>query len=253
MNIRTLIVDDEPLARERLRKLLEAEGDFAILEECGDGQRAAAAIEEHRPDVVFLDIQMPEQDGFGVLEAVTLPELPVVVFVTAYSQHAIRAFDVHALDYLLKPFTKSRLKETLARVRERVAQRHTGELNRQLRAVLEEVRGSARGSDRLAVKTGGKVVFVKLADLDWIEAADNYVNLHVGKTSHLLRETMTSIEKRLDSNRFMRISRSAIVNVDRIKEMQPMFHGDYAVILRDGTRLSLSRGHRDKLQKLLGR
>lgn len=253
MRIRTLIVDDEPLARERLHKLLEAEGDFDILEECGDGQQAVAMIEEHRPDVVFLDIQMPEQDGFGVLEEVTLPELPVVVFVTAYSQHAIRAFEVHALDYLLKPFTKSRLKETLTRVREHLTQRHTGELNRQLQAVLEEMRGSARGSDRLAVKTSGKVVFVKLADLDWIEAADNYVNLHVGKASHLLRETMTSIEKRLDSNQFMRISRSAIVNVDRIKEMQPMFHGDYAVILHDGTRLSLSRGHRDKLQKLLGR
>jgi two-component system LytT family response regulator len=253
MKIRTLIIDDEPLARERLRKLVEAEGDLEIIEECGDGRRAVAAIEEHQPDLVFLDIQMPELDGFGVLDELTVPELPVVVFVTAYSQHAIRAFEVHALDYLLKPFTRSRFKQALVRVREHLKQRQTGELNRQLRALLDEMRAHARPSDRLAVKTSGKVVFIKTSELDWIEAADNYVNLHVGKASHLLRETMTSIEKRLDPRRFLRISRSAIVNVERIKELQPMFHGDYAVILHDGTRLNLSRGHRDKLQKLLGR
>lgn len=252
MKIRTLIVDDEPLARERLHKLLQAEPDLEIVAECGDGATAVAAIEEHRPDVVFLDIQMPELDGFGVLEAVAVPELPVVVFVTAYSQHAIRAFEIHALDYLLKPFTRERFRQTLARVRQQLGQRQTGALSEKLSALLAEMRQEPRGADRLAVKSGGKVVLIRPRDIDWIEAADNYVSLHIGKESHLLRETMTAIEGRLDAAQFMRISRSAIVNLERVKELQPMFHGDYAVILRDGTRLSLSRNHRDKLQKLLG-
>ncbi len=252
MKIRTVIVDDEPLARERLRKLLEGEADIEILQECGDGRAAVAAIDQHHPDLVFLDIQMPEMDGFGVIEAVSVDSLPVVVFVTAYSQHAIKAFDVHALDYLLKPFTRTRFRETLARARAHLEKNRTGALHDKLAALLSEMRPEPRGVDRLAVKTSGKVVFVKPTDIDWIEAADNYVNLHLGKDSHLLRETMTAIERRLDGNQFMRISRSAIVNLERIRELQPMFHGDYAVILLDGTRLSLSRGHRDKLRRLLG-
>lgn len=252
MKIRTLVVDDEPLARERLRKLLAAEPDIEILAECGDGAAAVSAIEEHRPDVVFLDIQMPELDGFGVLDAVAVAELPVVVFVTAYSQHAIRAFDIHALDYLLKPFTRDRFRQTLDRVRQQLERRQTGALSEKLSALLAEMRPETKTADRLAVKSAGKVVLIRPRDIDWIEAADNYVNLHVGKESHLLRETMNAIEGRLDPGQFMRISRSAIVNLERVKELQPMFHGDYAVILRDGTRLSLSRNHRDKLQKLLG-
>lgn len=253
MSIRTLIVDDEPLARERLRKLIEAEGGFEVVQECGDGVEAVAAIEDQQPDLVFLDIQMPELDGFGVLEQVTVPQLPVVVFVTAYSQHAIRAFEVHALDYLLKPFTRDRFKQAIARVRSHLEQRETGELNRKLSALLKEMRPEPKTPDRLAVKREGRVLLLKVGDIDWIEGADNYVNLHVGKESHLLRETMGAIEKRLAPHQFIRVSRSAIVNLDRVKELQPMFHGDYAVILRDGTRLSLSRTHRDKLQKLLGR
>lgn len=253
MSIRTLIVDDEPLARERLRKLLEAEGGFEVVQECGDGVEAVAAIEAQQPDLVFLDIQMPELDGFGVLEQVTVACLPVVVFVTAYSQHAIRAFEVHALDYLLKPFTRDRFKQAIVRVRSQLEQRQTGELNRKLSALLEEMRPDSKAPARLAVKTDGRVLLLKVEDIDWIEGADNYVNLHVGKASHLLRETMGGIEARLASHQFLRVSRSAIVNLDRVKELQPMFHGDYAVILRDGTRLSLSRTHRDKLQTLLGR
>lgn len=253
MKIRALIVDDEPLARERLRQLLEAEPDVEIVGECGDGTDAVAAIERDEPDLVFLDVQMPELDGFGVLEAVPESKLPEVIFVTAFNQHAVRAFEVHAIDYLLKPFDRDRFRTALDRARRRLEPAQAGELNQKLAALLAEIRPEPRTVDRLAIKSSGKVVFVKAADIDWIEAADNYVNLHVGKESHLLRETMASIETRLEPKQFVRISRSTIVNLERVKELQPMFHGDYAVILRDGTRLGLSRGYRDKLELLVGR
>jgi two-component system LytT family response regulator len=253
MKIRTLIVDDEPLARERLRKLLEAEPDVEIVGEAGDGREAAAAIERAQPDLVFLDIQMPELDGFGVVETIRTARTPEIIFVTAFSQHALRAFEVHALDYLLKPFDRERFQVALGRARTRLAQARSDELSERLTALLAEMRPEARTTDRLAIKSGGRVLFLKLADIDWIEAADNYVNLHVGAESHLLRETMTALEARLDASQFLRINRSTIVNVERIKELRPMFHGDYAVILRNGSRLSLSRGYRDKLQRLLGK
>jgi two-component system LytT family response regulator len=253
MKIRTLIVDDEPLARERLRSLLAAEPDIEVLGECADGREAVAAIDRDAPDLVFLDIQMPELDGFEVLAAIEPAKPPVVVFVTAYSQHALRAFEVHALDYLLKPFDRERFQTTLARVRAQCQRSQGGELTQKLSALLADLRPETKPADRLVVKAAGRVLFLKTPDIDWIEAADNYVNLHVGKESHLLRETMASIETRLDPTQFLRISRSTIVNVERIKELQPMFHGDYSVILRNGARLSLSRGYRDKLQQLLGK
>jgi two-component system LytT family response regulator len=253
MKMRTLIVDDEPLARERLRKLLEAEPDVEILGECGDGREAAAVILRDQPDLVFLDIQMPELDGFGVVETIRTARTPEIIFVTAFNQHALRAFEVHALDYLLKPFDRERFQLALGRARTRLAQARSGELSQRLTALLAEMRPEPKPADRLAVKTGGRVLFLKTADIEWIEAADNYVTLHVGPESHMLRETMTALEARLDPAHFMRISRSTIVNVERIKELQPMFHGDYVVILRNGARLSLSRGYRDKLQALLGK
>jgi two-component system LytT family response regulator len=252
MKIRALIVDDEPLARERLRTLLAAEADLEIVGECGDGQEAVLAIEQQQPDLLFLDIQMPELDGFGVLASVKTPRLPEVIFVTAFNQHALRAFEVHALDYLLKPFDRERFQTTLGRARTRLAQARSGELNQKLTALLAEMRPAPKIIDRLAVKTSGKVLFVKTSDVDWIEAADNYVSLHVGTESHLLRETMSALETRLDPKQFLRISRSTIVNLERVKELQPMFHGDYTVILRNGTRLGLSRNYRDKLQALIG-
>lgn len=253
MKIRTLIVDDEQLARERLRGFLSVEMDLEIVGECADGQAAVEAIERDEPDLLFLDVQMPELDGFGVLEAAKPAHPPVVIFTTAFSQHALRAFEVHALDYLLKPFDRDRVRVALDRARDRLRQSQAGALNAKLTALLAEMRPPTQAVDRLVVKTGGRVMLVRTADIDWVEAADNYVSLHVGAETHLLRETMGAIEARLDPKAFLRISRSTIVNVERIKELQPMFHGDYTVILRNGTRLSLSRSYRDKLQFLLGK
>lgn len=253
MKIRTLLVDDEALARERLRALLAGEPDLEILGECADGAEAVAAIEREQPDLLFLDVQMPELDGFDVLATARPARPPVVIFTTAYSEHALRAFEVHALDYLLKPFDRERLQVALRRARESLRLARAEALNEKLHALLAEVRPPTQKTDRLVVKSGGRVMLIRTADVDWIESADNYVNLHVGAESHMLRETMASLEARLDPRQFLRISRSTIVNLDRVKELHPMFHGDYVVILRNGTRLNLSRSYRDKLQQLLGR
>jgi two-component system LytT family response regulator len=253
MKIRTLIVDDEPLARERLRKLLEHEAEIELVSECASGPDAVAAIQRLAPDLVFLDVQMPELDGFGVIAAVGSGRMPLVVFVTAYDQYALKAFEVHAVDYLLKPFDRERFQVALGRALERIKRQETSALSERLSAMLAELRPDTKQPGRIAVKTDGRVLLVKLDDVDWIEAADNYVTLHVGKESHMLRETMNAMEQRLPAQKFMRISRSTIVNVERIQELQPMFHGEYVVILRNGTRLTLSRGYREKLQVLLGK
>lgn len=248
MKVRTIVVDDEPLARERLVKLLRAEDDIEVVAEAGNGRDGVDLIRKERPALAFLDVQMPELDGFGVLAELSPEERPTVVFVTAHDKFALKAFEVHAIDYLLKPFDKERFQTALARALEHLSHRKPQAIHEQLSALLQELRPAAQ-PDRIAVKGDGRVVFVKTGDVDWVEAADNYVSLHVGKESHLLRETMTSIESRLPKQ-FLRISRSTIVNTERIKELQPLFHGEYAVILRDGTRLTLSRSHRDKLQQL---
>jgi two-component system LytT family response regulator len=252
---RVLIVDDEPLARDRVRKLLEDEPRVELIGECPDGASAVQAIRQLTPDLVFLDVQMPELDGFGVLAEVGGETMPAVIFVTAHDQFALRAFEVHALDYLLKPFDKERFMTALRRALDHIQSRNSGNLSQQITALLADVRPESRPRqiERLAVKSSGRVIFVKVEDIDWIEAADNYVSLHVGPEEHLHRETMASLEGQLPQNKFMRISRSTIVNVDRIKELQPMFHGEYAVILRNGKRLTLSRSYRDKLDQLMGR
>jgi len=248
MKVRTLVVDDEPLARDRLLKLLRAEPEMEVLGEAANGRDAVTLIRQTKPDLIFLDVQMPELDGFGVLAELTEEERPAVVFVTAFDKFALKAFDVHALDYLLKPFDKERFQTALRRALDHLARKQPRQIQDQLSALLSELRPAPQ-SDRIAVKGDGRVVFVKASDIDWVEAADNYVSLHIGKESHLLRETMSSIEGRLPKQ-FMRISRSTIVNTERIKELQPLFHGEYTVILRDGTKLTLSRSHRDKLQQL---
>jgi two-component system, LytTR family, response regulator len=253
MKIRTLIVDDEPLARDRLRKLLEEEADVELIGECANGLEAVAAIKKDNPDLVFLDVQMPELDGFGVLSRLGADKMPAVVFVTAHDRFALQAFEVHALDYLLKPFDKQRFQKALRRGLDHLKRDQTGELKDRLSALLGDLKADARFPERMAVKSGGRVIFLKIDDIDWVEAADNYVSLHIGAESHLHRETMSALEERLPPNKFLRISRSTIVNVDRIKELQPLFHGEYAVILRNGTRLTLSRSHRDKLNQLIGK
>lgn len=251
--IRTLIVDDEPLARERIRQLLRKEPDIEILAECADGRDAVAAIAKYKPDLVFLDVQMPELDGFGVLGQLDRRTMPAIVFVTAYDQFALRAFEVHALDYLLKPFDSDRFKKALERARERIQRQPGEELSRRVSELLADLKPGSKQQNRLAIKSGGRVLFLKIDEIDWVEAADNYVSLHVGNESHLHRETMAALEARLPADKFMRISRSTMVNVERIKELQPMFHGEYTVILRNGARLTLSRGYREKLNQLLGR
>jgi two-component system LytT family response regulator len=251
--IRTLVVDDEPLARERLMGLLAGEPDIETIGQCRDGEEAVRAIIEHSPDLVFLDVQMPAMNGFEVIDAVGSERMPLVIFVTAYDQHALKAFQVRALDYVLKPFDRERFQEALQRARAHIQRDETGDLGRRLLALVKDLRRDQPKTDRLVVKSGGRLFFLRTDEIDWIEAAGNYVRLHVGNTSHLLRETMNAIEGRLDPEKFFRIHRSRIVNIERIQEMQPWLNGEYAVVLRTGTRLTLSRGYREKLQERLAR
>jgi two-component system LytT family response regulator len=249
--LRALIVDDEPLAREGIRIHLEDEPDFQVVDECGDGEGAVNAIRELRPDVVFLDIQMPGLDGFGVLEALEGERLPEIVFVTAYDQFALRAFEAHALDYLLKPFDEDRFRKALDRVRNQLRGQTRRDLDARVAELLADIRSKPKYLDRLVVRSGGRILILRVDDVDWIEAAANYVKLHVGNRVYLLRETMSRLEEKLDPARFLRIHRSTIVRVDRIRELEPLFQGDYLVILQDGARLTSSRSYRDKLQELL--
>ena len=251
--IRTLIVDDEPLARERLAGLLAGEPDIEIVGQARDGEEAVNGIQLQTPDLVFLDVQMPQMNGFDVIEAVGSDRMPLVIFVTAYDQHALRAFQVRALDYLLKPFDRERFTDALERARRQIERDETGDLGRRLLALVKDLRKDQPRSDRLVVKSGGRLFFLRTDEIDWIEAAGNYVRLHVGTTSHLLRETMNAIEGRLDPEKFFRIHRCRIVNMERIQELQPWLNGEYAVLLRTGTRLTLSRGYREKLQERLGK
>ena len=211
-----------------------------------------SAIQQQHPDLVFLDVQMPACDGFGVIEQVGAEQMPAVVFVTAYDEYALKAFEVHAIDYLLKPFGRDRFEQTLQHAREHLERRRAGDLGKRLMALVQDIKPEPQRLDRLVVKSGGRVFFLRTQDIDWIEAAGNYVRLHLGEDSHLFRETMNNMEARLDARRFVRIHRSRIVNTDRIKEMQPWFNGEYVVVLQNGTRLTLSRGYREKLQERLG-
>jgi two-component system LytT family response regulator len=249
--IRTLIVDDEELARDRLRSLLSREPRIEIIGEAGDGSTAVNTIEKEKPDLVFLDVQMPELNGFEVLAALDEDTRPNVVFCTAHDKFALKAFDVHAVDYLLKPFDRERFQTALERAMAKVELQKRGQKDASVSAVLKEVKPAAP-VERLLVKSEGRVLLIKVEDIDYIEAADNYVNLRIGKESHMMRETMSSMEGRLPPDRFMRISRSSIVNVERIQELQPMFHGEYVVLLKTGAKLTLSRTYRDKLDRLLG-
>ena len=253
MTIRAVIVDDEPLARRRIRGLLVEAGDVEIVAECANGREAIRAIEESPPELLFLDIQMPEIDGFDVLRAIGPGRVPVVIFVTAYDQFALRAFEAHALDYLLKPFDDERFEAALRRARERIRQQAGGDLDRRLRALLEEVRGGRGYLQRLVVPTGNRSVFVRTEEIDWIEAERNYIRLHAAGRAYLLRENLGHVESALDPARFCRIHRSTIVNVDRIQAVESLLGGEYLVVLHDGTKLTSGRSYRRNLHALLGK
>ena len=238
--IRTLIVDDEPLARERLRALLAERASFAIVGECRTGGEAVEALRAGGIELVFLDVQMPELDGFEVLQAIAPDAWPAIVFVTAYDEYALRAFDVHALDYLLKPFDRARFERALGRAEAELRER-SGPREARLAALIDSLRGERRRPQRLVVRSGGRILFVNVGEIDWIEAAGNYVSVHVGGASHLLRDTMKHLEAQLAGARFARLHRSAMVNLDRIRELQQRSDGGWDVVLLDGTRLAAAR------------
>jgi two-component system, LytTR family, response regulator len=246
--IRALVVDDEPVARDRLVKLLQQQSDVELIGECSNGVDTVTAIERLSPDLVFLDVQMPEMDGFEVVRALEARDVPAVVFVTAYDEYALRAFEVHALDYLLKPFSSVRFRATLEHARTQLNRHRAGELGRKLLAMAPELWEKqilARPAERLLVRSTGRVHFIRTADIDWCEAAGNYIRLHVGPQEHLLRETMNGLETKLDPRLFVRIHRSTIVNIERIEQLRSSIAGDHTVVLKTGAKLTLSRGYRE--------
>jgi two-component system, LytTR family, response regulator len=246
--IRALIVDDEALARRRLRQFLAEVPDVEVVGECEDGRRAVALIKSATPDLLFLDVQMPLLDGFGVIREVGAGSIPAVIFVTAFDQFALRAFDAHALDYLLKPFGRERFMQAVGRAR-----RQIGEANVRARldALIDELSERPRYALRLAVKARGRTVILQTDEIDWVGAADNYLELHAGAASYVVRETLSQLQSKLDPQKFVRIHRSTLVNVERIKEMRSLFAGDQVVVLHDGTKLQASRTHRQRLMSLL--
>ena len=251
VKIRALIVDDEPIARRGIRSQLKARPEIEVVGECANGLEAVEAIREQSPNLVFLDVQMPEMDGFEVIQAVGVEHMPAVVFVTAYDQYALRAFEVHAVDYLLKPFDRERFVSALQHATSHIEGRAPRDFRAQLLAVLDERRAEPKHLERLVVKSAGRIFFLDVAEIDWIEAADNYVDLHVGKQSHLVRHTLSYLEQRLDPRQFVRIRHSTIVNVEKVKELRPTSGGEYDVVLQSGAVLETSRRYRKRLDALL--
>jgi two-component system LytT family response regulator len=253
---RVLVVDDEPLARSGMVALLARDPELTVAGECSDGAQAVVAIGKLAPDLVLLDVQMPEADGFEVLRAVGPDRMPLVVFVTAFDRFAVKAFEVNAVDYLLKPFDDERFTAAIERAKRALRQDKPtlGDLGKRLAALLEHggIDDTRRPLTRLIVKDQDRAIFVGVEELDWIEAADYYVKLHTRGRTHLVRQSLQSLEARLDPDRFFRVHRSTLVNLDRVKEVQALFHGDHVVILQDGTRLKLSRNRKEKLETLLG-
>ncbi|QJE97435.1 LytR/AlgR family response regulator transcription factor [Luteolibacter luteus] len=251
MKIRCLIVDDEELARERVRSLLADEEDIQIAGEAADGHAAVAAIEEYQPDLVFLDIQMPGLTGFDVIEAIPEGKLPTVIFTTAYDTHAVRAFEISALDYLLKPFKPARFRESLERARAKISGNSPVPAEPALGTLMAHLR-AIDGGPRILVKSPEKILFVRAAEIDHVEAAGNYLVLHCGGERHIVRETMAAMVKRLEPSGFMRISRSSIVNLSRIRELQPISSGHYTVILKTGAKLDMTSPLRDLQERMSG-
>src|SRR5580693_6598174 len=255
--VRTVIADDERLARQKLLILLESEPQVKVVAECQDGRQAVSAIRSLRPDLLLLDIQMPDRDGFQVLSEISSEEMPVVIFTSAYDQYAIRAFEAHALDYLLKPFDQGRLHQAIERARFELRQSKDREITHRILDLLSRVKSDKQpvpeSEGRLVIKTKGRIVFLNLEEIDWVEAAANYVRLNSGKESYLFRETISRTSERLNPNHFIRIHRSVIVNVRKIKELIPVNSGEYIVVLKSGKELSCSRGYRALLQRVIER
>ncbi len=254
--VRTVIADDERLARQKLLILLESEPQVKVVAECQDGRQAVSAIRSFRPDLLLLDIQMPDLDGFQVLNEISAEEMPVVIFTSAYDQYAIRAFEANALVYLLKPFDQERLHHAVERARTELRKQRDHEITHRILNLLSQVRSvtppaAPELDSRLVIKANGRVVFLDLDNIEWVEAAANYVRLNVGKESYLFRETISRISERLDANHFVRIHRSTIVNVRKIKELIPVNSGEYVVVLKSGRELSCSRGYRAALQGIV--
>lgn len=251
MHLTVLIVDDERLAREGLRMLLADDPDIAAVQEAKNGREAVQCVREARPDLVFLDVQMPEMDGFSVVHEIGPERMPAVVFVTAHDQYAIRAFEINAIDYLLKPVTPERLTQSLARAKARLHPSEPHHHSRQILSLLETIASPPRYLKRMAVQSAGKTSFIGVEDVDWIRAAENYVELHVAQASHLLHVAMNTMEKSLDPATFVRIHRSLIVNLLRVKEIQPLGHGEYVLLLHTGVRLQSGRTYHERIEALI--
>jgi two-component system, LytTR family, response regulator len=251
--IRVCVIDDEPIACRKVQRLLKEDLEIEVVQVCNNGEKAREAIQTHHPDLIFLDVQMPEMDGFEVLKSLKIEKLPYVVFVTAYDSYAIQAFRVHALDYLLKPFDKKEFLETLKRAKAQVKRDRAKGGTSDLKDLLKEMTSRPPFAERLVIKSYGKIIFLKVDEIDWIEAQGKYELVHAGKQSHLIREGMSKLEAELDPRKFVRIHKSTIVNVDRIEHLQPLFHADFRAILRNGTALTISRRYRERLEELLGR
>jgi two-component system LytT family response regulator len=252
-SIRALVIDDEPLAREMIREMLEGDSDVEIIGECANGREAVAAIRSLSPDLIFLDIQMPELGGFEVLESLKNENVPNIIFATAYDQYAVRAFEVHALDYLLKPFDRERFEAAWKRAKGLIRDDRFNQRDQHILALLEELKAGPRYLERLVIKAEGRVFFLDIDEVHCIESEGNYVRVYNGKKTYLLRETISGLESQLDPKKFLRIHRSSIVRIDKIKELQPWFHGEYHVVLENGKQLTLSRNYRANLQEAVGR
>ena len=251
-DLRCVVVDDEPLARDLLRGMLEAYSDIEVVAECADGRTALRAIRKLDPDLVFLDVQMPKMDGFDLVQELDPETMPSIVFVTAYDRYALRAFEIHALDYLLKPFDEERLDRALTRARDHLGRADRGEELSRVLALLEDLGARDRYPDRIAIRRSDRTILQPVAEIDWLEADGKHVKFHVGDRTFAIREAMSRIERMLDPRTFLRVSRSAIVNVGRIREVQPWFHGDHVIVLQSGEQVTTTRTYRSSVNRLLG-